>query len=408
MFFYKNFTTTPEIFYFTDTLISQYFQNRDGTNSSCLDCLSSDLRYYTTGSNGSTNAVATGNSCFEYEERHEWNTATGSVAAHPKLQGLRDLYDLLSWFETDFMEVNDDGDTKSALNSMNFVSPFAAAVCSPDVDARTTGAGLSALHMFIVYGFIGGHNDVQWSPWNYYSDASITVVAQCISWCLFEVAVTKNTGGKPKTSSFMLNPTETCSGNDGGTQGTAHNLPQFLLQPRHQQCLNSNSTTKSASVSEKIIETLITLSSGFVMPSRKKPSLVSRHSWDLRYLFRFVGCVLDVHIRITMANMCCLQIVEEANKPNTKSNSKDKTENEEPALVAVIARLAAIADPLTQEDDTCVLSLSLINIALETMNDIDSLASKHAQLLSIMQNGLCRNLLRLSTSSNLFLLGLAL
>ncbi|EED93117.1 guanyl nucleotide exchange factor, partial [Thalassiosira pseudonana CCMP1335] len=79
-----------------------------------------------------------------------------------------------------------------------------------------------------------------------------------------------------------------------------------------------------------------------------------------------------------------------------------------PALVSIMARLAALADPLIHEDDTCILALSLINIALETMSDVDSLAVNYPRLLSILQNDLCRNLLRLSTASDLTILGLSL
>ena len=81
---------------------------------------------------------------------------------------------------------------------------------------------------------------------------------------------------------------------------------------------------------------------------------------------------------------------------------------EEPALVAIMHRLATLADPLIHEDDTCVLALSLVNIALETMSDVDALSVRFPRLLNIMQNELCRNLLRLSTSEDLTILGLAL
>ena len=521
-----------------------------------LTVMRSDPRYYTTGGDGDTTDIARGSSRFEYEERHEvvgmsrfwsssgsntgfsshrgmmkrldsasntnWSTAVGSVAAHPILQGLRDLYDLLSSFESDFIEINDDGDAKFTLNSMTFVSPFAAAVCSRDVDAKTTGAALSALHKFIVYGFIGGHNDMHWPSGNYYADAvlglssssdaiqeSITVVAQCIRRCSFEGTATKNsTGGskrmlrfwssdkkEQKPGSLMLNPQETSSGDDEGAQSTTCYLPQFLLQPRRQRSSNGNSTTKS-SISdddENVVLKLLSLSvqvlrcpagRNFLSPSdiigifdtclfvslaagEAKRSLLRSAAADALSHCVIVVCGMRAGSRAqndngkhvppsqkrgiirdddtgepttegasdsddewgerdpTIDMPACSFLVNRAEmmdssqigneKPNTnnageqhESYTEGETENEEPALVAIMARLAAIADPLIQEDDTCVLSLSLINIALETMNDVDSLASKYPRLLSVMQNDLCRNLLRLSTSSDLTLLGLAL
>ena len=95
----------------------------------------------------------------------------------------------------------------------------------------------------------------------------------------------------------------------------------------------------------------------------------------------------------------------EGNESNINNSLQ---EEEEPALVAIMHRLATLADPLINEDDTCVLALSLINIALETMIDVDALSVRYPRLLSILQNDLCRNLLRLSTSPDLSILGLAL
>jgi brefeldin A-resistance guanine nucleotide exchange factor 1 len=107
------------------------------------------------------------------------------------------------------------------------------------------------------------------------------------------------------------------------------------------------------------------------------------------------------------------EVKSEEPKPDVIRETKPtegggKHEEPEPALVSILARLAVMADPLIQQSDTCALSLSLINIALETMADVDALASKYPRLLTIMQNDLCRNLLRVSTSSDLTMLGLAL
>jgi hypothetical protein len=93
---------------------------------------------------------------------------------------------------------------------------------------------------------------------------------------------------------------------------------------------------------------------------------------------------------------------------NFHSSSQDREAEEEPALVAIMHRLATLADPLLHEDDTCMLALSLINIALETLSDVDALSVRNPRLLNILQNDLCRNLLRLSTSTDLTVLGLAL
>eukprot|EP00986_Skeletonema_menzelii_P019118 scaffold27064_cov167-Skeletonema_menzelii.AAC.20 len=98
----------------------------------------------------------------------------------------------------------------------------------------------------------------------------------------------------------------------------------------------------------------------------------------------------------------------ESIKEVNNGSHDDDNADDELALVPLMHRLATLSDPLIHEDDTCVLALTLINIALETMSDVDALAVRYPRLLSIMQNDLCRNLLRLSTSNDLSILGLAL
>lgn len=476
----------------------------------------SDPRYYTSGSR------------FEYEERQQvsrlgfWtgsesgndanssyrmmkrlddssnnslSTAMGSFAAHPILQGLRDLYDVLSSMESECYDRNADGDVNFQLDSKAFVSPFASAVCSPDVDTKTTGAALSALHKFIVYGFLESSEDVR---------ESITVVAQCIRQCSFEETSQKVSSGgskgsfwlsganeQVKASPFMLTRPPSSPISEGDKQTTIEKLPQFLLQPRRRKASKGNSSKKPATNSsedENVVLKLLSLSvqvlrcsagRSFLSPSDvvgifdrclfislsaeedkyallrsaaadalshcvivvfgmrsgskennqiltprgrdsmpddgtadpttedasdsadewgdRDPSLDVEDSFLVKRLERTDSALVD-HERSLSGGTC---------KPN-KNQPNDRDEEQTPALVPIMARLAAIADPLLHQDDTCVLSLTLINIALETMNDVDSLASKYPSLLGTLQNDLCQNLLRLSTSRDLTLLGLAM
>ena len=484
-----------------------------------LTVMRSDPRYYTSGSR------------FEYEERHQFSrlgfwsgsessseannssyhmmrrldgssndslsTAMGSFAAHPILQGLRDLYDMLSSMESECYDRNADGDVNFPLDSKAFVSPFASAVCSPDVDAKTTGAALSALHKFIVYGFLEGNSsseDVR---------ESITIVAQCIQKCSFEETSQKTSSGGSKgsfwssdtkneqtrASPFMLTRPPRSPNSDGEEHTKTDKLPQFLLQPRRHKASKGNSSRKSVTLSsedENVVLKLLSLSvqvlrclagRSFLSPSdvvgifdrclfvsiaaeEDKHALLRSAAADaLSMIVVFgmrPGCrensqVLNSRRRDSMSDdetadpttedasdsddewgekdpsldvedsflVKRLEKTDSALNNNetsqaqgrcesTKNQPNERDEKEAPALVSIMARLAAIADPLIHQDDTCVLSLTLINIALETMNDVDSLASKYPSLLSTLQNDLCQNLLRLSTSRDLTLLGLAM
>ena len=487
-----------------------------------LTVMRSDPRYYTTGSDGNIAA----RSRFEYEERQHvsgmgrfWSsnsgsnasnsnsvmmrdsankhlsTAIGSFAAHPILQGLRDLHDALSSMESEFY----DGNPNVPLNAQTFVSPFAAAVCSADVDAKTTGAALSALHKFIVYGFLEGHSS---SSSNVIE--SITTVAKCIQNCSFEERHKKTTGSsrgmlsfwstdrdeQKRSGTFIINQPVVSSSQNGQEIKSTNsdiNLPQFLLHPRYRHTSKGSSATKHATLSsaeQNVVLKLLSLSvqvlrcpagRSFLSPSDivgifDTCLFVALTSENAQYsLLRSAAadalshCVIVV-FGIRPSNNQTPEtrrnkiIPDDETHPTTEdaSNSDDEwgdrdpgqdiegaflfqryekvkspadiektpidrvhsepnapqvennTNDDEPALVAIMARLVAMADPLVHKDDTCVLSLSLINIALETLNDADALASKYPRLLSIMQNDLCRNLLRLSTSADLTLLGLAL
>jgi hypothetical protein len=480
-----------------------------------LTVMRSDPRYYTAGGDGGDIR-----SRFEYEERQHvagmgrfWSsngstayrgmmrrlddssnnnlsTTRDSFAAHPILQGLRDLYDTLSSMESEFFDRSGDHDAKFPLDAATFVAPFAAAVCSPDVDAKTTGAALSALHKFIVYGFLEGHSsskDIR---------ESITSVAHCIRQCSFEESSKKSGSGSTSRGmmsfwssyknerskgSFMLNYSPTLSEEDGESHTTTSKLPQFLLQPRrHKTSSGKTTSSKSASLSsedENVVLKLLSLSVQVLRCTAGRSFLsssdivgifdtclfVSLASEEANHsLLRSAAADALSHCVIVVFGMGAGRIAKHENQPMPDDNTADPTtedasdsdddwgerdptldvedsylvkqlggnnspkvneiqgdesqqfkhevkdQENDPALVAIMARLAAMADPLINQDDTCVLSLSLINIALETMNDVDALASKYPSLLSTMQNDLCRNLLRLSTSSDLTLLGLAL
>ena len=234
-------------------------------------CLTSrsDPRYYTNSSSTSTSynkandgsdaSVMMRRSRFEYED------------CHPILMGLRNLHDLLSVMEVDGIfslssslngagnngkhkknkqsqrkknqkVKNDQQQSRAAaaalttqINAVTFVSPFTQAVCSPDITAKTTGAALSSLHKFILYGFIGGHHDVAGSSGysnngssiglQYAGDEygmeeggiglspfpssegetvigqSITLIAECIRQCSFEDYSYWNSGNNADGSS---------------------------------------------------------------------------------------------------------------------------------------------------------------------------------------------------------------
>ena len=518
----------------------------------CLT-MRSDPRYYY--SNNHDDGVK---SRFEYED------------CHPILMGLRNLHDLLSSMEVDGTFVlssslnefehgekkhiqgkrrnesltdEDQQQTLMSSSSTNnfkaitFVSPFTEAVCSADITAKTTGAALSALHKFIVYGFIGGSQDsgrykiekgissslVPSSLGE--GDAvrqSITLIAECIHKCCFEGYCNWNdttcnkVGLSTATSSgrgmfpFWSRSNNNGNDNKGNTllneseENIKHELPPFLALSRRRGGSKSNGSSGSNTPSRVKKKQLNTR----VHSSQNQDVILKLLSLSVQVLRcpagrEYLSCkdiigIFDtcLHVAILIAGehdsllrsaaadalSHCVIVVfgmrgehgskhrhgmrERGSYFNGGGNNSDDDESDsdddwgerdpteeltndnssesydhgdansnvngqkgisnwvgrdesklddnksdgddELPLVPIMHRLAILSDPLIHEDNTCELALSLINIALETMSDLDELAERYPRLLSIMQNDLCRNLLRLSTSNDLSILGLAL
>jgi len=494
-----------------------------------LTVMRSDPRYYSTGDDSTK-------SRFEYEERQQstfsidkqqhWKTDQqkigNTISSHPILQGLRNLHDLLSLLEvegtTTFGSGSGNGGGNAQLHreldAVTFITPFAAAVQSKDVDAKTTGEALSALHKFIVYGFIGGHDHENEERLPFSSSSSdkvrqsISVVASCIRHCSFEDSSKLSSSSTPKgkrmSSFWSSNSTSDGTSNSivGGPDVAKlnHGLPSFLLQQRRTTTnsqgkkedhnkRNKPYSTLSPS-DEDVVLKLLSLSVQVLRCPAGRYLLSAQDVVGIfdtclfvalaageanRTLLRSAAADALSHCVIVVFGMrdsisrplsskkrggdddqndedasdsdddwgerdptedmesdglvvekkstskphnedtCNLNDAtpnqseeeEEADKINGNTDHQED-EEEEPALVSIMHRLAALADPLINEDDTCVLALSLVNIALETMSDVDALSVRHPRLLTILQNDLCRNLLRLSTSADLNILGLAL
>lgn len=498
-----------------------------------LSVMRADPRYYSTGSKGRCR--------FDYEEPQNYSSSAlygaknrssfwgggntdnwkadgedyvysggNTISSHPILQGLRDLHDLLSVMEVEGSHQRGVSGNSSgakcplaAITAVTFVSPFAAAVKSRDVDAKTTGEALSALHKFIVYGFIGGNDasvteyaesdhHLPFSSTNESVRESISLVAQCIRDCSLEDKSSRETASSKGMFSFRssgedVKPKSILAANNERTNGTGNELPSFLTQPRRKKKstaggVHSSSSAHSFSASdEDVILKLLSLSvqvlrcpaGRTLLPvndvvtifdaclhiaiaageanrtllrsaaadalshcvivvfgarerthARKDPSLSKMHAGSMRPDDSNAEDSdddgwgeRDPTTEDLAKESILVKQSPDKGSVTVDQEADDRQEDEcathelfeEPSLVPIMHRLAALADPLIHEDDTCILALSEINIALETMSDVDDLSVRYPRLLNVLQNDLCRNLLRLSGSStNLTILGLSL
>ncbi|KAL7550670.1 hypothetical protein ACHAWF_013916 [Thalassiosira exigua] len=510
-----------------------------------LTVMRSDPRYYSTGRTEGSGEKRRSRSRFDYEERQQaaagrgrldWRAGDGgpgTIHSHPVLQGLRDLHDRISAAEAegDSFDPAGGSNTYSRMHATTFVAPFAAAVRSGDVDGRTTGEALSALHKFIVYGFLGGrdedYDDYHARLFSTSSEnvrESVSAVARCICHCAFEDRNSTKAATPRGVFSFWSN-SEKKERDPIFVQSDSvvhdfeqRELPSFLVRPRREEKSKGKGAggpgsgrpkpySSLSSSDEDVVLKMLSLSvqvlrcpSGRTslppgdvvgifdtclyvaiaageagrsllrsaaadalshcvivvfgtrggrppkdrgspaarndfdagdaeVPTDEDETFDSDDDWGERDPTEEIARSVPLRAAKGVAKSDSSQKEkgrasrEESGSPSPalgtdgegeggeeekgegEENVPDQSlrEQEEPALVAIMHRLATLADPLIHEDDTCVLALSLVNIALE--ND---LSARYPRLLNIMQNDLCRNLLRLSTSKDLTILGLAL
>ena len=142
------------------------------------------------------------------------------------------------------------------MNAATFILPFTAAVWSRDVDVRTTGEALSALHKFLVYGFVGHSNDDDDDEVDcgggapFASSAgqvreSLSALARCVRHCTFDNG-DSSVATAAESRSWFRAGREKRSGvpRDGGTpprlganrtendRPESCTLPSFLTKPR--------------------------------------------------------------------------------------------------------------------------------------------------------------------------------
>ena len=446
-----------------------------------LSVMRADPRYYSTGSKGRCR--------FDYEERQNYSSSTlygaknrssfwgggntdnwkadgedfvysggNTISSHPILQGLRDLHDLLSVMEVEGSHQRAVSGNSSgakcpiaAITAATFVSPFAAAVKSRDVDAKTTGEALSALHKFIVYGFIGGNDSspneygesdhrLPFSSTNESVRESISLVAQCIRDCSFEDKSSREATSSKGMFSFRssgedVKPKSILAANNETTTGSGNELPSFLTQPRRKKKMtaggaHSNSSAYFFSASdEDVILKLLSLSVQVLRCPAGRTLLPAN---DVVIIF---DACLHIAIAAGEANRtllksaaadalshCVIVVFGARERTHARkdhslsklqasytrpddSNAEDSDDDgwgerdstteelakesmlvkqspgkgtgtvdqadgrqedeyathellEEPSLVPIMHRLAALADPLIHEDDTCILALS--------------------------------------------------
>jgi len=265
---------------------------------------------------------------------------------HPLLNSLRDLHEKVSRWET----------AEEPMDVVAYLTPFCSAVSGREISANITGAALSSLHKFLLYGFITQDT----TP---HAMEGMNLIAKSLLHCTFEES---SHGGKHLNLS-------THSGSSGDTV-TWYDDEQVVLKLLHLAAL--------------VVHT----------------SLQQHKDMPLLDTSQVVGLLST-----------CLHVSHRAKRasPLLKSAAADALGqivlvvfHEAPlpqARASVLSQLASLTNPQQYSDSTCVTSLTLLNIALETMQKAPTQAE-----ITILQNDLCKHLLQLSTTHDLVILSLTL
>lgn len=223
-----------------------------------------------------------------------------------------------------------------------YLPSFCAAIQGRDISASVTGAALHAIHKFLLYGFLASEG-----PGPYMN------IAKTLLNCTFE---------------------ESGSMQDDGLNG-------------------ANSAASQSHDDEQVVLKLLDLS-----------ALVVRCS----------SLELDPEIIVGLLDTC-LHVSHRAKRASTllKSAASDALGHivlevfSQPDLmqarVAILTKLASLLNPQKNAESYVVNSLTLVNIALETMNGDLSQSE-----INILQNDLCKFLLAWSTTHDLVILSLTM
>ena len=361
---------------------------------------------------------------------------------HPIISSLRELNEHLTY---EYLELHRSSRTLSnSLDSLTYLAPFCTAISSPDISAAITGACLSALHKFLLYGFIDPTTVKD-------AKEGITVVAQCIRHCSFQVSEGYNAASISSTNHHRKNTMTASQITDEEVVLKLLALASLVVRSSagvqlldscdivgiFDTCLHvatrvedkASGLLKSAaadclgSIVLVVFGTIPTVRREMVIQIQKDSGNESdidageesssggdsdgnnsQGSDDLWCESDPSEPLLVDDRRITTGSTELLQTNAQV-QTNVK-NRLPSVGEETPALITIMSRLASLLNIQSNSERVCTQSLQLINIALETA-PTDHLAL-YPELLNILKNTLCKHLLYLSTTSNLLILCQAL
>jgi len=270
---------------------------------------------------------------------------------HPLLVQLRELHRTMSEWE---LTHHDHRQPEARV----YLPPFCAAIQGRDISASVTGAALQSIHKFLLYGFLTNEGA-----------SAFATIANTLLLCTFQESTSAGA-----TASGSLSGEEPSVGSGRRKGATAQE-------------------SSGRGDDEQVVLKLLDLSALIVRSASQdlEPTVVVGlldTCLHVSHRAKRASSLLKSAAADAMGQM----ILEVFSQPNLKR-----------AREAILAKLASLLNPNQNSDAYVVNSLTLVNIALETLTD--DLTKKE---IGILQNDMCKFLLSWSTTHDLVILSLTM
>ena len=283
---------------------------------------------------------------------------------------------------------------EAQLDALTMVQPFCAAVSLADMNAQVTGAALSSLHKFVLYNFLT--SDIPGIQ------SAMSLIAQSIRHCTFESTLSGHLkGGRSSAIQRMREEEE---------QVVLKLLALSSVIVRCETSILLNSIEIFG-----IFETCL-----HVTTQRNHPAsqlLRSAAADALAHIVLVVSSSSSSNVGKSSTIRSLNSSSHEINQYDTVSEHQ-KTQRspshgrKSSALTVIFEQLVRMLDPRSNPSHDCILSLKLINIALEGASAASSSSiyncKNNTELIHLMRNDMCKHLLLLSTNSDLQIYSLTL
>jgi brefeldin A-resistance guanine nucleotide exchange factor 1 len=337
---------------------------------------------------------------------------------HPLLAKFRDLHATLCAWESSPQDHLPD--------ALVYLPPFCEAIRGRDISASITGAALSALHKFLLYGFLTHTPHAQ---------EGMELMSNSLLNCTFEESHPSAGGPAKFFESTGTSPLDMGSSRGRAIRRTVSEGPRAIhvTTPPVQQPRDAPNTARTVVGTtllhddEQVVLKLLELSALVVRSSLHpfQPLL----STDL--IVGLLDTCLHVSHRAKRASpllksaaadalgQIVLQVFSTITSPTSsaigRSNTNDTMEsadfstsdiNTSPLLETrkeILLKLTNLLNPQQNSDAACATSLSLVNIAFETLREEFTQPE-----IGILQNDFCKYLLQWSTTHDLMILNLTL